>query len=201
MNLEETRQALKNYFELYLSHPKTYMPGFDETQAVSRILENYFLGYIESGGTNYDLLSSTMAFYEKLPFCNQVNYLGVRNYLTGHGSVFESHLNISETLEQNDNLSLEQLRTMIARRFCSWAASPVRPDTQKLQMLYGFAICGGTLSDITESQDEEDKRIAKSIQEFLKSLDSRSYNELHQMFDKNATKRNQLETDKSNPQL
>ena len=140
MNLEETRQTLKNYFELYLADPKLYMPAFDETQSVARILENYFLGYIESGGTNYDLLSSTMAFYEKLPYANQIKNFGIHNYLTGHGHALESNLNISEALKQNENLSLEELRTMIARRFCGWAASPIRQNIDKLQMLYGFAI-------------------------------------------------------------
>lgn len=199
MNLEETRQALKEYFELYLADPKQYMPAYDEIQSVARILENFFLGYIESGGTNYDLLSRTMALYEKLPFGDQIKNFGIRNYLSGHGSVFESNLNVSEALKQNEDLSLEQLRTMIARRFCSWAASPVRPDIHKLQMLYGFAICGGTLSDITESQDEDDKKIAKSIQDFLNRLNSESRYELYQMFNKNAKNRNQLEMDKSSP--
>ncbi len=191
MDLNETRKALGDWFtNKYLTESE--MELMDDKKS----LEDFIMGYIECGGLiDSEVMELALNKFKEVLVKNNIdiNEVIIKNYLTGHGDINESKLNILEACEYNKTLSLDEVRKMIARRFGMYATNNGLSDDDKKNYLVGFLICGGTIEDLYNSSDYEDQIIAKQIVDFLNIIDKETAYDCRKLMLVNSTKRSMRE--------
>ena len=185
MELEKARENLEYHFWTDLYIGKVH-------DDILR-LENIVLWYIELG----------MVVYENTDLEGFINFLdneqkkhgmfslkqyAIRDYLHGDGSPSRDMkpLTFDEALLRNKELTLDELRFILNRRYGLFIASKNRSREEKLNLLQEFVSLGGVIDDILDSDDPIDLPGSIAIKELLASG---SLSEIKYFSDSNKRKR------------
>ena len=169
MNLEETRNALKQVFEDKLA--KTYskiLKGEIETKSDSyapiRRVGDVILEYLDCGGTIE--AGSSFDFAEKVleQSGSNIKRLNVTDFLKVNTNGVAESLTYDEAITRNSKLTLGEMRRILARRYQPYIYSGSVDIGERLEYMSEFVQCGGI---IDENSLYIDKKI-KDKPEYLK---------------------------------